>query len=727
MSLSAVAEKVGAEFGRVARLDFLVLMAALLALCAALRGLEWAAWRSSGAFIDDVSIGHVPVLPTPDAYAWLAGAQAFGRFADWSLATLIGVIAWVVPVAPEWIAFWLPLGIAWLPGAVVAWVCWQRGYALAGLAAGVFAAASLGYLARTRLGYADTDLFALLVPTAFAALWAWAAERAAGLGSDDSRWFADLLGPVIGIVVWAGFGQWLYPSGYPVMLAILVAGVAVGGIVARFAAFGVFLGLAGYSLLAFHLGLLGVILGIGGVVWLVGWARSTLTFGVLILALSVCAVVLVDQAFLAQTIARIGAYAGWGAAPAPIGDWVLPRIDTSIEETSAVGWMEYVQRTGTHWMFLLGGLVGYAATVVRWPSLLTFLPLLGLGLASFELGHRFAMYAAPALGLGLGLGMVIVLERLAVNRLVHILAPLCLVAGITALVGWQVRDLEARPAVDPDWARALLSLREADSNQGRVWTWWDEGYPAQFYGRLQTMADGGNTSRLRTFALGQVFGAREPGRAAAFLRRSAAERQQSMMSPLDWRRASYALEPLATLTHLDAREVGRMLERSELLEPWDADALPDEFVVASWETLRKAQWADLYGRWKLTDGAQGYGKIATLRPPVRFDEASGILETGDGSVALRSIHILEADSAYRKRWTRPEGAHAIINNESGEGVLMDAGLFGTMAVQLLIADPAKLDRHFELVVDASPAARVFRVRASPAQAAAEASGSAPGQ
>ena len=72
----------------------------------------------------------------------------------------------------------------------------------------------------------------------------------------------------------------------------------------------------------------------------------------------------------------------------------------------------FIQRAATHWIFLLLGLGGYALVLRRWPQYLTFLPPLLLGLAGYFLGHRFAMYAAPALGLGLGLGLALAVERL---------------------------------------------------------------------------------------------------------------------------------------------------------------------------------------------------------------------------------------------------------------------------------------------------------------------------
>lgn len=670
------------------------------------RLLEWPGWASA--------VGSTLVLPTADAYAWLAGQDGIGRLAGWPMSLMIGSLASASGYEPEWIAFWLPAGLAALPGFVIAGVCWQRGYPFAGLVGGVFATMSLGYLGRTRLGFADTDLYALFLPTALAALWAWIIDRSAGFrGAAVGGELAPTV-PVLLLAGIAGLAQWLYPSGFPILLAISITSVVVGLGVAGFAMSGTLLALLAGFLLASGLGSWGVVGGFGLALVLARRGAVGLQVGVPSIAIATVLMAVFDASFLQQTWSRISAYTGLGGAPALISDWVLPRVDASIQETAAVGWAEYLQRVGTHWAFFLLGVVGFVRTVIRWPSLLTFLPLLILGLLSIELGHRFAMYAAPALGLGLGLGLAVFLEDIRLHRPFHVVAQAALAGAVVAVVGWQVRDLQPEPAVPARWADALKDLRLLELEQPRIWAWWDEGYPAQFYSRLPTLADGGNASRLRTFALGRVYGAREPARAASFLRNASAQRMATIRASNDWRQASYDSVPLAHYTGLDAEEAQRKLTSAQELEPDSAALLPDELVVASWQTLRKAQWADLHGRWRLTDGEQGYGEIAALRPPVNLDEASGMLQTSDGPVPLRSIHILESGHRYHNQWNRSDGAHAIINNDAGEGVLMDDELFSTLAVQFLIADPAVLDRHFELLVDAAPSARIFRVRSVPA-------------
>ena len=277
-----------------------------------------------------------------------------------------------------------------------------------------------------------------------------------------------------------------------------------------------------------------------------------------------------------------------------------------------------------------------------------------------------------------------------------------MLAALIGVLGWRALEPGADPVLQPGHARALQDLEQVAAHQGRVWDWWSYGYAAQYYSGLPTLADGGNTSRARIFALGQVFGAENPLQAAQIMKLGAMARVAQTSRSTEWRTAAYAAHPLDRLENLPAaaaqRELDGLGERRRL---WP-EALPDEFLVLSWSTLRQVQWVSYFSRWTLTGGPAGYGQVMTLRPPVRLDEEQGLLHTPEGVVPLISVDILDDGSHYRNRWPRDEGAHAVINNASGEGVLMDSSLYRMMAVQMLIGDPAAFDEHFELVSDRFP-------------------------
>lgn len=678
----------------------LVIVVALI--CTGLRLLEWPVWKEAAAWID-----AKPILPTADAYAWVGGAEGTGRLAGWPMSLLIAAIVNMTGAAPEWVAFWLPVVLGPLPGVLIALICIRLGYASGGLAAGALAGGGLGYLARTRLGYADTDLFALTLAVALA--WTWGAAMrthvgGAGLPRDVRRFALYLAGTLTVLSAY----MLLYPSGYPIATAIIASGACYAAATRSRADGGLLPAALGAVILTAHFGWTGLAAGLGFCLWLARssvWPRLTVGAGALVVAGA--AAVLVDADLFSQHIRRVTAYLGLVADPAASG-WRLPSVGDSIRETGSAGPAGFAMRAGSHWILLLGGVIGYGLAVFRWPWLATFLPLLVLGLCSWFLGPRFAMYAGPVIGLGIGLGLAIVCELIAIARVPHLVLQLVMGAVIVSLLAWRALEPQPAPALAPGHAKALHALRNVSSDRGRVWAWWDRGYPAQYFSALPTFSDGGNTSRARIFALGQVFGATSP-RAARQLMKSAAV-VRSDRTGADWRTAAYGAGLLEALEGMDAARAQDKLERlAGQARTWP-DGLPDEFLVVDWTTLRQAQWISHFSRWTLAGGESGHGWIESLRPPVRLDKDRGVLNTPEGPVPLLSLDILDKHTHYRNRWPRDNGVHAVINNASGEGVLMDSSLYRMMAVQMLIAEPGQFDADFELVSDQFPAARVYRAR-----------------
>ena len=677
--------------------------AGVVLVSSALRLVEWPAWLSS-----DLWRAGMPVLPNPDTYAWLAGAEGLGRLAGWPMSNLFAWADGVNGQPPEWVAFWLPAVLAGLPGMLLAFLCAARRQPLAGLTAGVVGASSLGYLARTRLGYADTDLFALALAVALG--WTWAASmrrvtESGGVSTELGKWAVLATAALV-----LSSYQFLYPSGYALAAAILLAGIGFAVWRSGVSVLTVLAPILAALLLASHFGLVGLV-----AAWLLlavavfGKRLQQPMLGGGVLVVAVLAVIWHDMAFFEQTLRRVGAYMGLSLAVPPVQDWQLPGVEASIAETGGLGFASLAERMASHWLLVLGGAAGLVAVLRRWPELVTFVPMLLLALAGFWLGPRFAMYAGPPLGLGLGLGLALLLGRLRAPLWASRAVQAGLALAVVVFIGWRAMEPVPDAIIEPGHADALAELRAQPNDRGRVWSWWDRGYAAQFYAGLPTLADGGSASRQRIHALGLAFGSHSPRQAAQMLKLGALARAD-VRGP-DWLATAYSSHPLQKLERMPADLAQSELDRlAESERPWP-DPLPDEFLVVDWRTLRQVQWVRYFGSWRLDEGPQGQGVIETLQPPVQLDEQRGLLQTPAGTVGLLSIDIVEAESHYHNRWQQPRGgAHAVINNDNGQGVLMDSELYQTMAVQMLIGDPAAFEPYFELMVDRFPAARVYRVR-----------------
>lgn len=130
-----------------------------LALAFALRMVEWPCWQNP-----EYRLGSQWLLATHDAYHWVAGAEGFGLAVGHPMAEMLRIISAALHTYPAAVAFWFPAVLASLvAGIVFAWV-WALGSMEAGVAAGLLTSLAPGFLARTLLGYYDTDLVTLFFP-----------------------------------------------------------------------------------------------------------------------------------------------------------------------------------------------------------------------------------------------------------------------------------------------------------------------------------------------------------------------------------------------------------------------------------------------------------------------------------------------------------------------------------------------------------------------------------
>ena len=141
-----------------------------LGLAFALRMLEWPCWQDP-----EYRLGSEWLLATHDAYHWVAGAEGFGHAVGHPMAVMLRGMADLLGTYPAAVAFWFPALLSCFVAVIVyAWV-WALGSMEAGVAAGLLTSLAPGFLARTLLGYYDTDLVTLFFPllmTLAPACWA---------------------------------------------------------------------------------------------------------------------------------------------------------------------------------------------------------------------------------------------------------------------------------------------------------------------------------------------------------------------------------------------------------------------------------------------------------------------------------------------------------------------------------------------------------------------------
>lgn len=124
------------------------------------------------------TLGNEYLLATHDAYHWIAGAEGFEFGAGHPMSELVGGMAGLLGIPTANAGFWLAPVMGSLVAVAVFMWGWAFGFPCAGFVAGVLTSLSPAFLARTLLGFYDTDLVVLsfaillgLVPALWVSPW----------------------------------------------------------------------------------------------------------------------------------------------------------------------------------------------------------------------------------------------------------------------------------------------------------------------------------------------------------------------------------------------------------------------------------------------------------------------------------------------------------------------------------------------------------------------------
>ncbi|NCC23931.1 MAG: hypothetical protein EOM25_01835 [Deltaproteobacteria bacterium] len=692
-----------------------------------LRLFEAPHWDNPSLWVDGE-----PLMATHDAYAWLAGAEGAGRLTGQPLSLLLKYLAMFTGIDTGVLFFWLPALVAPLVAVPVVLICRFFGAVEAGIPAGVLAASGFGFLARTRIGYGDTDILTLFLPFMLVAALIWWLES----GIDD-RWrirFAPLSHDALasrstGVfralsagLVW-NFYLWFYPSAYPITVTVFAIAVAVAlwqwqasprTTLAFQAGIVVALGLLGWK---------GILLAIAGILAEPHLRARRIRHWVAIFLALVLALILYQR----------GLNAIWGIVSPVLGylkpeaaletanaSFQLPGVVQSIREAQNVSITELGSRLAWLFIYFAAGLCGLAVVCLRRPLALTLLPFIGLALASVKLGNRFTMYGPPVLGIGLGLGLALLLPRILpkparARWLVQIILAVALAWPAVQLS----RQFRPGPILPNVFAQTLLDLRENSSEDAQLWQWWDYGYAAQYYSQRRSFGDGGDHEGPHLYPLAVAHATAAPLQAAQTILLVAATQQEQWA---EWSAQGktptnpegtipyYPTDPVLPLRGMTGSEAAEfMASLATKRQTWPHD-LPDQLLVLSWENLRLAYWICTFGNWDLATEKSRGGGIQALTGQAKFDTKQGLVILPQGTVELKTMRAIDDKGLRETAWKRSKGFHLLINNLSREAFLMDDLVHDSMLVQMLLTDPESFSSEFELVLDRFPWNRVYRVR-----------------
>ena len=697
--------------------EFILALTLVVFTSISIRLAEFAHWQN-----ESLLINGEPLMATHDAYTWLAGAKGVGNYVNHAFTRILALSGSLSGVPLAEVGFWAPIVFVPLLAIPVCLLARRLRLPEGGLVFGILAASGLGYLVRTRLGFADTDVLSLLFPVAMASVLTVWIDVLSG-GRDGSVPVTPTEGmPSLSTIWWplaAGlmgkFAILVYPSNKSIILALYAMAALLGllrvsrdtrvffwsGLILMFGvSFGNWLAisLAGAWALACQRGSLWLkerylVAGMIGITAAVLYLSNV--YGIVWLA-----------------VERMLFYAKASATDMKNATTVLklPDVAQSVREAQNLDWSLLGPRLGGNWVIFTLGVVGFGLVSWKRSALLVFLPFLLLGLASLKLGNRFAMYGTVAVGLGMGLGLSELMRMLNQSqgrRWIAQLIMACLALWPSAQFMAEARPVPVLPKI---YAQTFLDLKDVAEPDALLWMWWDYGYAAQYYAERATFSDGGRQIGPWLYPLARVHCADSPRQAVQLIRYfGQAMFEDGAKKKADVKGALFAGNPVDELLAMDTDQARRFL--SILVadsQNWKT-SVPNYFVV-SWENLRLASWISYYGNWDIFSGDSSPGKIQQVRGEVRFDLEAGLMLVNGKSTSVDSLDVVKVEGGRNYQWPRGTGFHVVINEMSRQVFLMNATMYRSMMVQMLLRPASNFSAEFSLVVDNYPWVRAYKVK-----------------
>ena len=724
-----------------------------LGLAFGLRMMEWPCWQNP-----EYRLGSEWLLATHDAYHWVAAAEGFGLGVGHPMAEMLRLMAQTLHTYPAAVAFWFPAVLASLVAVIVfAWV-WALGSMEAGVAAGLITSLAPGFLARTLLGYYDTDLVTLFFPllmTLAPACWAMrymllprmilrrlalgsglkAAQRLWGeRGADEAhlerlgnplRWQWVLLLGASGVISW-WTQEW--HSVFPYLIrynVVLLALMAL--IMAPRGRRGILL-LGG---LAYALPTLGGPAGFGFSLILLlagnkagrGLRHLLCRPLVLVLLWLGAAALLVQGEILTTLINHANAYLKHSGDVRSTGEGmslVYPSVAQSIIEVQDLSFAALFPYFHPWMEAAVVGLAGFVLVLFRRPGALFLLPLAALGLLSTKLGGRMVMFGAPVVAVGLTLPLYWLLQRLLradLRGAVAGVATSCiLLALLVAPFADMIQAISQGPIINRRHAEALTRARTMTPEDAKLWLWWDWGYAAHHFARRSTIADGAQHAGPSLYLPAAVFATDNARFARQLIRYT----------------AKMGNEPGNVFEGLDGRAAQALMDKLRSPETPLVEAKGRLFVVVSFEMVCLGFWISNFGNWNFVT-RQGEGGALSIVPQAlayRLDTGEVRLEGSTSTIYPSSISVFEETGVTRRNYVQewfdahpkatPEeqkeflsgrrNVNFLFNRVTDEKLAVDQGLYNSLMVQLLVGDPQdpRFSPYFKLVYD-NVFARIYEV------------------
>ncbi len=162
----------------------------------------------------------------------------------------------------------------------------------------------------------------------------------------------------------------------------------------------------------------------------------------------------------------------------------------TIRESSSISFTLFADRISGSIATFIISVIGYLWLSYRFRFMLFALPMVGLGFIAMHSGLRFTIYAIVPLALGIAF----LISEIAKKMPTYFLQYSILTIGtILILIPnlLHVEQYKAPTVFTKKEVQILTHLRAVSNPKEYVVSWWDYGYPLRYYTHLRTIIDGG--------------------------------------------------------------------------------------------------------------------------------------------------------------------------------------------------------------------------------------------
>ena len=423
------------------------------------------------------------MINTNDGYAWAEGARDILSGVsqpndlskiDSSTAQLTALFAKILPFSFESIILFMPVFLSSLIVIPIVLIGRSFNNLEMGFIAALLASIAWSYYNRTMLGYYDTDMLNIVLPTFL--LWSiiWA------IRTHEDKY---LLITALEIL----FYRWWYPESYALEFSFFALILLYTLVFDR-------KNLYNYKLLTLMMLAMPMVDALVRLVMVLGvffaFKQEKLQKYVYYI-FGAAVVVFLLTGGINPILAKLKSYVFKDAVSATKDGLNLHffNVMQTVREAGQIPFETFANRiSGSIATFVLS-IVGFIYLAYRHKVMLFALPMIGLGFLASVGGLRFTVYAVPVLALGIAFLIVEIANKMPDKKLKYltmiILSIAILYPNIKHVIAYKVPTVFMKDEVE-----VLDKLKNIADREDYVIAWWDYGYPIRYYADVKTLVDG---------------------------------------------------------------------------------------------------------------------------------------------------------------------------------------------------------------------------------------------